>query len=124
MGQECQVNLSALPQRNKGQVVDLHNLPFVGLLEDLGVTEKTAQVSPGRPCGGTQWSVWPMMITWPAEATSTKELAFPIPCPRDQQGGRWPREETGALRCLLSQTSRDALTSAKSPVSHGPLLNL
>lgn len=44
MGQECQLTLSsALPQRIKGQVVDLHNLPFGGLFEDLGVTEWMAQ---------------------------------------------------------------------------------
>lgn len=32
-----------LIQRNEGQVVDLHNLPLVGLLEDLEVTEWVAQ---------------------------------------------------------------------------------
>lgn len=45
--------------------------------------------SPRRPCGETQWSVWPTMITWPTEATSTKTLhpQFPGPETSKEVGG-------------------------------------
>lgn len=73
-GQGSQVTLSSLPQKNAGQVREVHNLPSLGLLEGLGITEWTAQaVSPERLRDGAQWSVWPGMLPWPTEAMSTKE---------------------------------------------------